>query len=537
MKLASHAFPILLFASTLVACAAHERPRHSSRDAGGLDAASDGARLAASDASSAAILDAADGLRLPRSDAGASLLPPNAGVAPAPCPATRFAPAAFSDAGTLDDAGASPSAPSLTRHPFLGAVTDRSMRIWFQSSAAADSCIEYWPLAHPEQSSTALGPQLGPDRDFTGTVTLAGLSAAESYGYRVWLAEPGQTFVAQDARAGTFKTAPPVDVPGRFRLIFGADISGSATPIFDEMRAQSPDLVLLLGDLAYMDGLAPTLAAFRDKDRANWAIPALARLASAVPTLGMWDDHDIIDNFWPGKDNLLPIAHEAFSEYVASRDPDPIRAGEFYFDFAIGDVGIFVLDERSHRSPNTDPDGPNKTMLGAQQRADLLGWLAGSPAAVKIIASPVLVSDFGNTGDDAWRGFKHEREEILSFIAERGIPNVLILSGDQHWSGLFKLVRGAPAYTFYEFEPTPLSKSAAKAPGMIGGDIVAEFGGDFVYGVVDVDTVSKPPRVDLTLCRTKVACRPGSEPAPVDGVAPFTVHLRGAAARGWNAAP
>jgi hypothetical protein len=175
-------------------------------------------------------------------------------------------------------------------------------------------------------------------------------------------------------------------------------------------------------------------------------------------------------------------------------------------------------------------------MLGKQQLADLLAWLQHAPATIKLIASPVLFEDHATTGNDAWQGFRTEREALLGFVAEHGIDNVLLLSGDQHWAGLFTLTRGSPAYTFYEFSPTPLSKSWSPLPTLSGNDVIATFGGAYVYGVVDLDTRSTPARVDLTLCKAGAACHPGAEPPPGNGAAPFTLHLL-TGTRGLRPAP
>jgi phosphodiesterase/alkaline phosphatase D-like protein len=43
---------------------------------------------------------------------------------------------------------------------------------------------------------------------------------------------------------------------------------------------------------------------------------------------------------------------------------------------------------------------------------------------------------------DNWYGFQFERNRILDFITINNISNVIILSGDRHWAGIFKLRRG-----------------------------------------------------------------------------------------------
>jgi alkaline phosphatase D len=428
----------------------------------------------------------------------------------------------------LDEDGGVPGAPSLSMQPMLGAVAAESMRIWLRSDAPADSCIEYWPLADPGARASLMGPRLAAEHDFTGAITLRGLSPSTRYGYRVLLAPPGGEHALQTVDSASFRTSVAAGTPARLRLVIGADIAGGgAHPVFDQIREQAPDALLLLGDLAYTDQLEPTVEAYRSKLRSNWGGPTLSRLVASVPTFAIWDDHDIAEDFWPGKSIAFDPARTAFVEYVASRNPDPPVAGALYFSFTFGDIEVFVLDVRSARSPNFATDDRDKTMLGAAQREHLLAWLQSSTATLKVIASPVLFVEHATTGNDAWQGFLTERNQIFDFIASQGIDNVLLLSGDQHWSGLFKLEHNAAArrYRFYEFQATPLSKEAASAPLIEGDDVLAVVGDLLVFGVVDIDTRASPATIDFTLCVADQPCSPPHEAAPSPGHAPFSFHL------------
>ena len=106
-----------------------------------------------------------------------------------------------------------------------------------------------------------------------------------------------------------------------------------------------------------------------------------------------------------------PPARAALAEYVASHNPAPRRDGGLYYTFQVADVDFFVLDTRSYRHPNTMPDGSAKTMLGAEQKADLKAWLAASPAPFKVILSSVPFHDVGQRRVDAWTSFAAERAE------------------------------------------------------------------------------------------------------------------------------
>jgi alkaline phosphatase D len=250
-----------------------------------------------------------------------------------------------------------------------------------------------------------------------------------------------------------------------------------------------------------------------------------------VPVMMIWDDHEIQDDYAAGKGDRYEPARAAYELFEHAHNPDAMRSGELYYGFEAGDVSLFVLDVRSHRSRDRAPDGDDKTMLGKRQREDLLHWLSHAPGRIKVVVSPVTFSDFATTGDDAWNSFAREREEIFSYIDEHRIDDVLLIAGDQHWSGVFEYDR--PDYRLFEFEPTPLSKGRAPASTAESSEILARDDDHFVFGVVDIDTRVDPATIDLTLCAAGAPCAPGAEPAPgtsldVDGLAdnvPFTVHL------------
>lgn len=64
------------------------------------------------------------------------------------------------------------------------------------------------------------------------------------------------------------------------------------------------------------------------------------------------------------------------------------------------------------RSPNKDPDGPNKTMLGMEQREWFMNSLAPSNAVFKF---PVSGSSWHCGGKEAWNHqFLHEYDTMLS---------------------------------------------------------------------------------------------------------------------------
>ena len=98
------------------------------------------------------------------------------------------------------------------------------------------------------------------------------------------------------------------------------------------------------------------------------------------------------------------------------------------------DVQLWILEGRDYRSPNNAADGPDKTILGAKQKAWLLKTLNESTATFKLICSPtpIIGPDRDNKKDNhANDNFSYEGAELRQAFSK--IPGVMVLCGDRHW--------------------------------------------------------------------------------------------------------
>jgi alkaline phosphatase D len=399
--------------------------------------------------------------------------------------------------------------------------------------------VRYWAEREPGQARSSAAAFAVRGDDFTTVVALQGLRPATRYAYRIELAASGsQRFREQPPRsAQRFRTLRRAGTPGTLRFVVGADIARHDSRGIEQIHALAPDFVLLLGDNAYVDGGGRALDDYRARYQRAWGARRMRELLAEIPSFMMWDDHEIRDNAWADRSRRrYRSGRKSYEEYQHAHNPEPLRAGDLYYRFVAGDVELFVLDVRSHRSPNDAPDGPGKSMLGPAQKRELLRFVAESPARLRVIGSPVTVSRHATTGDDAWNGFAHERRELLDAITRSAAP-ALVLSGDQHWNGLLRWQHrvGDRRRVLYELVATPLAAERRPSPGYESDEILARDQDHNVFGVVDVDTREAPLRVTLTLCRVGRGCRPGRErpprssrelPARNDSV-PYTVALTG----------
>jgi alkaline phosphatase D len=334
--------------------------------------------------------------------------------------------------------------------------------------------------------------------DWTGQVRLVGLAPARRYFYRVRFDH------GRRAERGSFRTPPAETEAAPVRLAFGGDVAGQNVcrdaaegfPIMETIRAWRPDVFVGLGDMIYADNAcaatgmygnaqlagdfvpAIDLPSFWAHWRYNRADPGSRRLLASTSYVGVWDDHEVINDFGPLTDvgtappyspdvHLLPIGLRAFLDYtpVAS-------APRLYRSLRWGrHLELFVLDTRSYRDANYAPDSPQdpKTMLGQEQLAWLKERLAMSDATWKVIVSSVPMSiptGFPPTnGRDGWAnfdqatGFENELLDILAFMAENGVDNPVWITTDVHFAEAFRYTPfpAHPEFAVHEIVTGPLN--------------------------------------------------------------------------------
>jgi alkaline phosphatase D len=340
--------------------------------------------------------------------------------------------------------------------------------------------------------------------DFTGQILLTGLRPDTTYRYRIGSRSKGSSLTR-----GSFRTAPEEDDAELVRLAFGGDVAGQNVcrdaregfPIMDTIRRFRPHVFVGLGDMIYADnacesvgrygnaqvpggfGPAADLAGFWAHWRYNRADTGSQRLLANTSYVGVWDDHEVVNDFGPLTDtrstppytagvHLLPIGLEAFLDYtpVAVAKNTPKR---LYRSLRWGrHVELFVLDTRQYRDSNAAVDGADrpKTMLGREQLTWLKESLAGSDATWKVIVSSVPMSiptGFpAAAGRDGWAnfdqttGFEQELLDILRFMEGNGIANTIWITTDVHFAEAFRyrpFPSNDPAFVVYELATGPLN--------------------------------------------------------------------------------
>ena len=253
-----------------------------------------------------------------------------------------------------------------------------------------------------------------------------------------WRARLRRNGVETVGPARSFRVLPGPRDSRRARIAVGA-CAAQFGPIFDVLTESRPDAFVWQGDLNYPDTVGP-LAQTIDGYAGIWrdflANPLLDGLLSRASFAVQRDDHDygVQD---ANSTDLVPWGLTPWEGLMDSRQ---------YYRFTAGAAEFWVLDQRRFKSDPTLPDTPDKTLLGAAQRAWLLRTLAASRAPFKVICSPCTVAPLPANGrDGSWAtGFTKERDLVLAHIAQHVSGTTVFITGDTHWtmvydsSGLFE---------------------------------------------------------------------------------------------------
>lgn len=306
-------------------------------------------------------------------------------------------------------------------------------------AAVGEVRVTLVPEGGTESRSTDWLP-VDPQRDCTRQVPFTGLLPGTAY--RVTVESRDAAGVAGAVEEGSFRTAlaPEARGPVSFVAVTCGDYPRRDDPanghrIYQSMLALNPDFFVHTGDIEYFDkpdpwANSPQLARF--KWNRIFALPLQRAFHRKVASYFEYDDHDILRNdCWPGQafgtltfDEGVRIFHEQ-----TPSGPVPYRT------FRHGrDLQIWLVEGRVARSANTDPDGPNKTIWGAAQKAWFRETVAASDATFKVVLTPtpIVGPDRGAKKDNlSNEAYRTEGDELRRFIGAQ--PGMIVITGDRHW--------------------------------------------------------------------------------------------------------
>jgi alkaline phosphatase D len=332
-----------------------------------------------------------------------------------------------------------------------------------------------WVLADDERLEKVVARgtmDTAASRDHTVKVDAAGLRPGRTYYY---------AFDAAGERSpvGRTKTLPQDDV-SRLRL---ATVSCSNYPAgyFNVYRCLAArgdlDAVLHLGDYIYEfangiygdgsgsgripmpAGEASTLDEYRQRYATYRSDVDLQAAHGAHPFIAVWDDHEVINDWWRGGANghrpqrgewatRLAAGLQAYREWMPVRETGD---GTFrlYRSFRFGRLAdLMMLDTRSFRDRQVGGRDtaaladPSRTLMGAAQEEWLFAGLQQSQragAGWRLIGQQTMFSPMSPPGvppqnTDVWDGYPAARGRLFDLFEKSRLSNVAILTGDIHSS-------------------------------------------------------------------------------------------------------
>ncbi len=412
-----------------------------------------------------------------------------------------------------------------------GDVTQNSAVLWTRSTLATIVTFTYGVnLTNTTSVTRTVAEPLRPV-----TVTVNGLLTDTQYIYHVRTADTIEV-------TGTFRTAAAVGAKTGLRFGASGDWRGELAPYPAVRNAPQRDLdfFVALGDTIYADFPSPTvpvtqaksLTQFRQKHAEVYSekleLNSLADLRRNTALFAVIDDHEVTNDFAGGapvssdgrftdtsgliNDSTLfetglqafheynPIRHEFYGVVGGDGRMDNERKLYRYRTFG-SDAALFVLDTRSFRDrpiPGLTPDQfsnpfailaflnqvftPGRTLLGSQQLADLKANLLDAQQkgiTWKFITVPEPIQNLGPVGaSDRFEGYAAERADLLKYIVDNKITNVVFVAADIHGTivnnltyqtgaggtqqptGAFEVTTGSVAFDA-PFGPTVVTLAAA----------------------------------------------------------------------------
>jgi alkaline phosphatase D len=404
-------------------------------------------------------------------------------------------------------AGAS-AEPALPVCAASGDVSGDRAVVWARATSPSRVGVEWATVDSLAGARRLAAPAALAASDLTTRLELAGLPAGQRIAYRVRF-EPLDGSPSSMA-TGSFNV--PRATRGGVSFVWGADVAGQGWGIdpsrggfriFEAMRAARPDLFIHCGDSIYADNpipaekrlddgtvwrnlttaakskVAETLDEFRGNYRYNLLDGPLRAFQAEVPWVTQWDDHEVLNNWYPGEVHddpryavkdvslLASRGRRAFLEYA----PMVPREGRIHRLIRRGpSLDVFVLDLRTYRSRNDANRTPASRILGAAQLRWLQDALAASRATWKVVACDMPIG-LAIPDGDAWEavangdpgpplGREGEIASVLGGIRSRRIRNVVWVTGDVHYAAAHHYHPDRAAFKgfdpFWEFVAGPL---------------------------------------------------------------------------------
>ena len=301
------------------------------------------------------------------------------------------------------------------------------------------------------------------NRDWTVKVDVTELSSNSWYYYRF---KHGQEL----SLVGRTRTAPEGMADSlRFAIASCSDYAEGYFHGYRKMVERNDiDAVIHLGDYIYENGASgdidrphepphriTELEDYRQRYSQYRLDPDLRCVHQMYPFINVWDDHELANNAWTDGaeahtepddgiwEDRKSFAARAFHEWVPFRAPNPSDSIQIYRNLKWGDlVDLFMVDTRIIGRDEQDAnaiDDPDRHIIGTQQLTWLTDGMSNSTSQWKVLGQQVLMASLEiplvgivPATEDAWNGYRAERNNLYDSVLVKNIDNLVVLTGDIH---------------------------------------------------------------------------------------------------------
>jgi len=262
-----------------------------------------------------------------------------------------------------------------------------------------------------------------------------------------------------------------------FKIAFGSCNKPEVENLFwKDILDFKPNVWIWGGDAIYAD--TQNMSKMKNDYATQMLQKGYKEMASAIPILGTWDDHDYGKNDAGTEYKMKKESQQLFLDFLQISKSDPIRKQEGIYNSKLyttekGSVKIILLDTRYHRTSlsrnkktkhyiaNQYNEG---TILGAKQWEWLTDELTNSKADFNIIVSSIQVLSSQHRFEK-WANFPHEMIRLLKLIKTSKASNAIFLSGDRHISEFSKTMIEGLNYPIIDFTSSGLTHAYRKYKG------------------------------------------------------------------------
>ena len=324
--------------------------------------------------------------------------------------------------------------------------------------ASGQACFEWSEFEDFRASQRTPSVQASQESDFIVRAEITGLPAGKRIHYRLVFSDgrpgPARSFKTRNPKADSvsfcmgsclnylpFMTGKP---NGDGPVTATAEDKHLGYPSFVAMQKLNPDFFIGAGDIVYYDfpkeAPAQTVPQLRKKWHEQFRFPRLVDFLGNTASFWLKDDHDFRFDDADQSGDKLPLASTGMSVF---REQMPIHPASdsvtpnYRTHRMTQDLQLWFLEGRDYRTDNQAPDGPEKSLWGADQRQWLEKTLKESDAKWKVLVSPtpMVGPDRASKSDNHTnqKGFRAEADSFFAWLKKEKFNNVLILCGDRHW--------------------------------------------------------------------------------------------------------